>query len=387
MKAPLLLLTGSLLPCLAVDYPTKEEILAQQLPLTKKLHALVLDSSKEQPVGVAYQETVPRAGDAELKFVPIPAGRFSMGSPPSEEGRKADEGPQTEVAISAFWMSEIEIPWELFRPFYENDTDGSKSRNKDGTINYDGDRYSTDPVDPKEKLVDAVSQPTTQVMVALMFGGDQFPNRPEYPAMDMTHMAATKFCQWLTAQTGHFYRLPTEAEWEYACRAGSKTAYFFGDDPASLRDYAWFDGNTFDENAMRGSYRPVRQKKPNPWGLYDMHGNVAEWVLDGYHADRLQQWDDGVEDPFVLPEKRYPRVIRGGSWKDSAAALRSAARAHSKPNWKMMDPQIPKSVWYHTAAQHVGFRVVRPVEVPSLEEMHQAWNNDFWSSEFNAEDM
>ncbi|MDP0492674.1 MAG: formylglycine-generating enzyme family protein [Verrucomicrobiota bacterium JB023] len=372
---PSLLIATSLFAQDPSTEPGKEELSAQQLPLTKKLYELVIKKETEQK---SYEETVPRADNATLKMLAIPEGTFTLGSPESEEGRRDNEGPQKEVAISGFWMSETEIPWKLYRPFYENDPDGSKPRNKDGTIDYDGDRYTTDAPKLDGDLVDAVSQPTTQYHD--MFVAGQFNNGENYPAMDMTHMAATKFCQWLTAQTGHFYRLPTEAEWEYACRAGTTTPYSIPAD-ANLDDYAWhMDNSDF-------VYHPIKQKKPNPWGLYDMHGNVAEWVLDGYDATFYASLEDGVQDPVNWPTTRYPRVVRGGSWDNLSSELRSAARLFSKPMWKTQDPQIPKSVWYHTNGQHVGFRVVRPFKTPTLEEMHRAWNNDFRAPEFNAEDL
>ena len=140
----------------------------------------------------------------------------------------------------------------------------------------------------------------------------------------MTQHAARGFCKWLTAKTGRYYRLPTEAEWEYACRAGTTTAYSFGDDPASIDDYAWHAGNS-DE-----TYHKPGLKKPNPWGLYDMHGNVAEWVLDQHVPNfYATATGDKARNPLAVPRKLYPRVVRGGGWDHSAEQLRSAARLGS----------------------------------------------------------
>ena len=210
--------------------------------------------------------------------------------------------------------------------------------------------------------VDAVSGATTPY-VDMSFGM----GTDGYPAVCMTQLAAAKFCEWLSAMTGHFYRLPTEAEWEYACRAGSSTAYSFGDTPANLDDYAWYEGNAAD------AYHKVGQKKPNPWGLYDMHGNVAEWTLDAYDAKQYKKNKKGANNPIALPSSTYPRVVRGGSWMDRPGRLRSAARRGSTKKWKQRDPQIPKSLWWHTDAPFVGFRVVRPVTTPTVKEQKIYW--------------
>jgi formylglycine-generating enzyme required for sulfatase activity len=190
-----------------------------------------------------------------------------------------------------------------------------------------------------------------------------------YPAICMTQLAARTFCDWLSAKTGRYYRLPTEAEWEYACRAGTTTRYSFGDDVENLDEYAWFYDNSEEK------YHPIGKKKPNPWGLHDMHGNVAEWVLDQYSTDFYKSFGNSVAvNPLNWPKAEWGRVVRGGSWMDDPEMLRSAARDQSVEDWKQQDPQIPKSIWYLTDALHVGFRIIRPLEVPSPEERKEKWD-------------
>jgi formylglycine-generating enzyme required for sulfatase activity len=276
-----------------------------------------------------------------------------MGSPDGEVGRKDDEGPQHEVQVEPFWMAECEIGWDAFEVWM---------------FDLDIQRRNFAKIEPNERDRAAdeyqLSQPT-QPYTNMDFGM----GKRGYPAICMTQLAARTFCQWLSAKTGRYYRLPTEAEWEYACRAGSSSAYSFGDDAAELDDYAWYFENS------DGAYQKVKTKKPNPWGLHDMHGNVAEWVLDQYVPDFYAQFQGKVTtEPLAIPTKLYPRVVRGGSWDDDPEALRSAARAGSTPDWKAQDPQIPKSIWYHTDALHVGFRIIRPLQRPTDEELRDKWN-------------
>ena len=173
-----------------------------------------------------------------------------------------------------------------------------------------------------------------------------------------------EFCRWLSLKTGKAYRLPTEAEWEYACRADTTTAYSFGDDPRDLGDHAWYDANSDDTT------HPVGRKKPNPWGLYDLHGNVAEWCVDRYDQEAYRRYppDRLALAPVLRPgPERYSHVVRGGSWVDGPAACRSAARRGSDPDWQKRDPAAPKSLWWLTDADFVGFRVARAVaEQPEL---------------------
>jgi formylglycine-generating enzyme required for sulfatase activity len=308
-----------------------------------KLHAQIVAKTKEttpaqmQP----YKTTIPGT-DVSFSMVPIPGGEFVMGTPASEPNRGNDEGPQHKVRIAPFWMGKYEVTWDEYRLFMFSQQAGE--------------------VPGKDAVVDALSRPT-RPYVEMSFGM----GINGYPAISMTQHAANKFAEWLSAKTGQFYRLPTEAEWEYACRAGTTTAYSFGDDAAKLSEYAWFADNS------NGKYEKVGTKKPNPWGLYDMHGNVTEWTLDQYAPDSYAKMSG--EDPWVKSTKPYPQVARGGSWSDSADRLRCGARLGSDPSWKMQDPQLPKSIWYLTDAQFLGLRVVRPLNVPPVSLMYQYWNS------------
>jgi hypothetical protein len=172
------------------------------------------------------------------------------------------------------------------------------------------------------------------------------------------------------------YRLPSEAEWEYACRAGTTTAYYFGDDAKLLGEYAWYYDNS-DERS-----HPVGGKKPNPWGLYDMHGNVAEWVLDELLSDGFRGFAgkrQEAADAVVWPTKLFPRVVRGGSWDEEAPGCRSAARMPSHDtDWRAEDPNLPLSPWWYTndPARGVGFRLVRPLDPPEGKQLARYWDAD-----------
>ncbi len=273
-------------------------------------------------------------------MLPIPAGKYKIGSPDTEANRGKDEGPQKEIAIEPFWMAKVETTWDLYRPFMEN----GKSRNKDGTLDRDADVSTSEPPEVKEgeALIDTITQPTPHYIPMHFSMGDGYSK--EYTAVNVTYHAANKFCEWLSAQTGHFYRLPTEAEWEYACRAGTTTAYSFGDDPEQLPEYAWLlDNSDF-------KYHKVGTKKPNPWGIYDMHGNVAELVLDQYLSDAYAKIQVGATNPWIPAPIRYPTVFRGGHWDTDVKALRSAARGQTARELNSLDCCNPKSLWFFTNA-------------------------------------
>ncbi len=296
----------------------------------------------------SYIETI-KGTEATLPMVFINGGTFNMGSPMSEEGRLSEEGPTHQVEVSSFWIGQFEVSWDLYNLFVSRELDVNQ-------------------IDKSEELevslnVDAVSGATTPY-VEMSFGMGV----EGYPAIGMTQLAATKFCEWLSAMTGHFYRLPTEAEWEYACRAGSTTAYSFGNDQNDLEDFAWYAHNSEE------AYHKIGTKKPNSWGLYDMHGNVAEWTLDQFDPTTYKKRKSITVNPLEKGTTVYPKVVRGGSWMDSPEQLRSAAKQASSKTWKRRDPQMPKSKWWHTDAPFVGFRVVRPENTPSIKSQKTYWN-------------
>jgi formylglycine-generating enzyme required for sulfatase activity len=300
--------------------------------------------AKDQAGMKPYTEKIVNT-DVKFDMAPIPGGTFEMGSPAGEKDRKADEGPQVEVKLEPFWMGKCEVTWGEYEQWGLG-LDQQRRKAKNAEVN------------DWDKKADALAIPT-KPYADMTFGM----GKDGFPAVCMTQFAAKMYCKWLSAKTGRYYRLPTEAEWEYACRAGTANAYSFGDNPEKLGDYGWFEGNA-DEK-----YHKIGQKKPNAWGLYDMHGNVCELTLDEYIADRYKQLGDKpVDSPLAQVTKMYPQVVRGGAWTDEAPLLRSAARRGSTKDWKAQDPQIPQSIWYYTDANFVGFRVVRPLRTPTPEE-------------------
>lgn len=257
-----------------------------------------------------------------------------MGSPETAAGRDADEGPQHKVAVSPFWMAKTEVTWDEYEEFYFG-------MNPEGLAS------------DVQTSVDAVSRPTPPYGAPDLGWG-----AGKRPAMSMTFFAATKYCEWLSTLTGKKYRLPTSAEWEYACRAGTQTSYFFGDDASQLGEYAWYK-----DNSSAKSYEAAA-KKPNPWGLLDMLGNVSEFCNDFYSAEDYKRFPpEGCPKDPQGPEEGKEHVIRGGSYREEAKEMRSAARQHTTEEGCLVtDPNFPKSKWWYSDCFHTGFRVVRSSE-------------------------
>jgi formylglycine-generating enzyme required for sulfatase activity len=232
---------------------------------------------------VEETQSLDLGNNVKLELVLIPAGKFLMGSPENEKGRNEDE-TQHEVSITKpFYMGKCEVTQEQYEAVMGN----NPSRFK-GAKN---------------------------------------------PVEQVTWNDAQEFCRKLSQKTGKTVRLPTEAEWEYACRAGTKTRFYSGDNDSDLDGVAWYGPNS------GGKTNPVGGKKPNAWGLYDMHGNVWEWCQDWYGSYPKES----VQDPEG-PGNGGSRVVRGGAWSNNPGYCRSAGRSGSHPDDRGIN---------------FGFRVVR----------------------------
>lgn len=319
---------------------------------------------------IPYVLIVP-GSEIKVAMVPVPGGTFRMGSSQDTPGHAEDEGPQVEVEVGPMWVAKYETSWEEYKLYMSMYT-LFKSLEAKGLRIVD-----------ETNAIDAVTAPTELYDPSFTF---EFGQDAKLPAVTMTQYAAKQYTKWLTKLTGHQYRLPTEAEWEYACRAGSQTAYHFGDDEALLDEYAWYSENS-DEQPHE-----IGLKKPNRFGLHDMHGNVMEWVVDGYTEDGYASIADQPQPMSFIESIRWPdsfenRVARGGSWQDDAERLRSAARIGSADeDWKAEDPNVPLSPWWFTddPARGVGFRLFRSLHPLDDALMTRFWEVDHEDIEFDV---
>ena len=288
-----------------------------------------------------YTDKIPGT-PTTFDMVYIPGGKFQMGSPDAEAGRDDDESPITAVDVAPFWIGKFEVTWIEYEAFWLSQQSGTEG-------------------------ADAVTRPS-----AAYEPPDHGWGRAKFPVMHLTWHAAVHYCRWLSLKTGHTYRLPTEAEWEYACRGGKTTAYSFGDDPAQAGDYAWCAANA------GGKTHAVGEKKPNAFGLHDIHGNVWEYCLNPYtpkigEGDPLEAWSKhgpiAEYDPVkgrscefcAAANRKHKAVLRGGSFKDQAPALRCANRQSPVPEWNERNPQRPPGPWWYTDGEMCGLRLARSV--------------------------
>ncbi len=223
-------------------------------------------SPSPSPLPPLFTENLPKG--ITLEMVNLPAGQFLMGSPDSDSDARDWEKPPHQVKVNSFAIGKY---------------------------------------------------PVTQAQYQAVMGTNPslFKNNPQNPVESVSWNNAQAFCQKLSQITRKTYRLPTEAEWEYACRAGTTTRYYFGDDANQLGDYAWYNGNS------QGTTHPVGQKKPNAWGLHDMSGNVWEWCEDNWHDNYIGAPKDG--SAWLTNDNDY-QIVRGGSWYGNPDNCRSAYR-------------------------------------------------------------
>ena len=297
-----------------------------------------------------FTEKIPKS-PISFNMIAIPGGTFKMGSPPEEPFREEDEGPVREVEISSFFMAEIEVSWDEYLAFYVQTASEGRSTDTEGTR--------------KKNDLDAISGATPP------YGQpDQGWGLGKRPAISFSHHAAETYCKWLSSVTGKTYRLPTEAEWEYACRAGTYDPYFFPGDPKKFEKRGLRAKISKNDTAVINTYviyrgnsptktQPPEEVKPNPFGLKNMPGNVAEFCSDWYKPDAYSLYPEGVVKDPKGPKTGTEHVIRGGSFLNTADDVRSAARDYTRTEaWLKTDPQMPKSIWWYSDCFNVGFRVV-----------------------------
>ena len=299
---------------------------------------------------IDFTEYIPQSS-VSFNMKAIPGGTFTMGSPANEPFRKEDEGPAVTIEVNSFYMAEIEVSWDEYLAFYSQTAAEGRSTDTEGAR--------------KNGQVDGISGATPP------YGQpDQNWGLSKRPAITMSFHAAETYCKWLSTVTGKKYRLPTEAEWEYAARGGTQTPYFFAGSPKKYETKGFWNKlfgpdttviNTYViyvRNSQMMTQMPDRVA-PNPFGLKNMLGNVAEFCSDWYSPTIYSQYNNQkVSDPKG-PESGTEHVVRGGSFKSDAGEVRAASRDFTHTDaWLKTDPQMPKSIWWYSDVRSVGFRVI-----------------------------
>jgi sulfatase modifying factor 1 len=296
-----------------------------------------------------FVETIPNT-TVSFTMKAIPGGSFKIGSPENEQFRKPDEGPVKGIKLSPFFMAETEVSWKEFLAFYKATAGQGRSTDTEGS------RLATE--------LDAISGPTPP------YGQpDQNWGMGSRPAITMTFHAAETYCKWLSQATGKTYRLPTETEWEYACRGGKQSPYFFEGNPKDFSGKGFLKklfGKTneiinkyiiFKENSQ-GKTQESGKVEPNPFGLKNMLGNAAEYCSDWYSPETYSKLSNGAINPKG-PESGKEHVVRGGSFNSEPGEVRSASRDFTRTEeWLKTDPQMPKSIWWLSDCNYISFRVV-----------------------------
>ncbi len=317
---------------------------------------------------VPYKTMIPGT-DIPMEMVPVPGGELLLGSPEDEEDREDHEGPQVKVKVDPMWVGKTEVNWLQYKEYMRM-----------YGIFKEFQRENIRPVD-QSNLADAVTAPTELYEPTFTF---EYGERPEQPATTMSLYAAKQYTKWLSAISSTQYRLPTEAEWEYAARAGSTSAFSFGDSADDIDDYAWYFDNAEEPQA-------VGTKKPNAFGLHDMHGNAAELTVSAFGEDGYA-WLKKEKSPNATTTNRWiesgqPFSVRGGSWEFDPEQLRSASRlASDEWEWKDSDPNFPKSPWWYTddPTRGIGMRVFRSYKPLPEEQIKKFWET---TSEETGDDV
>ncbi len=312
-------ISAALLELLGSCFEEQEDRPADAGVLAEKLGALlrssVVEAKKNEPSGRSKPEPLkvsepPKeiVNSIGMKLKLIPAGEFLMGSPDSDPQAETNEKPQHRVRITQpFYLGIHQVTRDQFRRFVE------ATRYKTEAERYGRGGYGFDWSSGEPKPVHCPKFTwITQI----------FAQTDDHPVVNVSWNDASAFCDWLSRQEGQQYRLPTEAEWEYACRAGTTTRFSFGDSENLLGQYAWYAANSNNQT------HPVGKKKANAFGLHDMHGNVWEWCWDGYDADYYKKMP--ASDPRG-PEQAADRVFRGGNWGSESHHLRAASRDGCAP--------------------------------------------------------
>ena len=240
------------------------------------------------------------ARDASFVMLEVPAGKFMMGSPRNEVGRDDDESGWKETEVNSFWLGKFEVTWDEYICFFQNfESDG------------DAESWPSLPFEPPDRGM----------------------GREGYAAMSIQRHQDENYCKWLSKLTGWKLRVPTDAEWEYACRAGGTIPR-----PGGIDDYGWSKANSGNGPKKTPKNQKVGAKKPNAWGFHDMLGGVWEYTQADY------------------PDGGGP-VLRGGSWNDAPESFRAANRQKVKHIWNKRDPNRPRGVSWLTDGPFVGFRL------------------------------
>lgn len=300
---------------------------------------------------VPYAQPIP-GSNAVIEMVPVPGGTVTLAPLPPPQSINDDGNPivtpntseaAIEVSFGPFWIGKYEITMEQYLPYrrlyYQQREDQAKKRNQVMDLNE----------------VDAVTGPTEVYDTVYNF---EFAGEPNSPVPTASQFAARQYTKYLSLLTEQTYRLPMRSEWQHACLAGNRSAYCFGDDVDQLEEYAVYFENRPDESISL----TVGTKKPNAWGIFDMQGNVSEFV---------------VEDT-AMTGMRYGHVACGGNYYSDAAECTATSVIRTTADWWDQDPDLPPSPWWMTSddSRGTGFRILSPLRPMSTEQRKTFWDAD-----------